>query len=145
MLKPGDTAPHFEVQDHEGKTVRLQDFRGKTVVLWFYPKADTPGCTAEGCSFRDLDADFKAKNAVILGVSFDTAAENAAFAKKFHFNFPLLCDTSRKLGLDYGACDDATAANAKRIGIVIDGTGKVKSYFPKVDARTWPAEVVQTL
>lgn len=145
MLKPGDTAPDFTAQDHAGNTVRLQDFRGKTVVLWFYPKADTPGCTAEGCSFRDLGADFKAKNAAILGVSFDTAEENAAFAKKFHFNFPLLCDTQRALGLAYGACDDAKAANAKRIGIIIDGAGKVKAYFPKVDARTWPAEVVQTL
>lgn len=145
MLKPGDMAPDFSAQDHAGNTVRLQDFRGKTVVLWFYPKADTPGCTAEGCSFRDLGAEFKAKNAAILGVSFDTAEENAAFAKKFHFNFPLLCDTRRELGLAYGACDDAKATNAKRIGIIIDGTGKVKGYFPKVDARTWPAEVVQTL
>jgi peroxiredoxin Q/BCP len=145
MLKPGDAAPDFSVQDHHGKQVSLQDFRGKTVVLWFYPKADTPGCTAEGCSFRDLDADFKAKNAVILGVSFDDAAANAAFAKKYNFKFPLLCDTARTLGMAYGACDDAKATHAKRIGIVINGEGKVRGYYPQVDARVWPAEVVTTL
>lgn len=145
MLKVGDVAPDFSAVDHNGKTVKLKDLRGKTVVLWFYPKADTPGCTAEGCSFRDLAKDYAAKDAVIYGVSFDTRAENAAFAKKHHFTFPLLCDTERKLGLAYGAATDASAGNAQRVGIVIDPQGKVKQYHPKVDARSWPAELLTTL
>jgi peroxiredoxin Q/BCP len=145
MLKVGDVAPDFTVQDHTGTTVKLKDLRGKTVVLWFYPKADTPGCTAEGCSFRDLSKDYAAKKAVIYGVSFDTPEENAAFAKKFHFTFPLLCDTSRAMGIAYGAAADAKAATAQRIGIVIDPQGKVKQFHPKVDARTWPAELLTTL
>lgn len=145
MLKVGDVAPDFSAVDHNGKTVKLKDLRGKTVVLWFYPKADTPGCTAEGCSFRDLAKDYAAKDAVIYGVSFDTQAENAAFAKKHHFTFPLLCDTERKLGLAYGAATDASAGNAQRVGIVIDPQGKVKQYHPKVDARSWPAELLTTL
>ncbi|MFN7133963.1 MAG: peroxiredoxin, partial [Myxococcales bacterium] len=114
-----------------------------TVVLWFFPKADTPGCTAEGCSFRDLKAEFEKKNAVILGASFDTAAENRAFAEKFHFNFPLLCDTDRALGLAYGAADSRDAPNARRIGVVIDPEGKIKEYLPKVDARTYPTDVLE--
>lgn len=145
MLKVGDRAPAFSLTDHHGKTHSLKDYQGKQLVIWFYPKADTPGCTAEGCSFRDLNADFKAKNAAILGVSFDDQAANAAFAKKFGFNFPLLCDTQRQMGLAYGACDDAKAATAARIGVVIDTQGVVKAFYPKVDARSWPAEVVQTL
>ncbi len=145
MLKPGDLAPDFTLSDHSGKTVQLHSLRGKTVVLWFFPKADTPGCTAEGCSFRDLSADYQKKNALIYGISFDNAADNAAFAKKFHFTFPLLCDTERKVGLAYGACSDAKASTAKRIGIVIDPQGKVAQYHPTVDAKTWPAELLSTL
>ena len=145
MLKVGDPAPDFSLIDHQGRTHSLKDYQGKQLVIWFYPKADTPGCTAEGCSFRDLNAEFKAKKAAILGVSFDDATANAAFAKKFAFNFQLLCDTQRKMGLAYGACEDASAASAKRIGIVIDPKGAIKAFYPKVDARAWPAEVVLTL
>lgn len=145
MLNPGDPAPPFEAQDHLGNRVTLDDFKGKKLVLWFYPKADTPGCTAEGCSFRDLSDDFAQKNAAIVGVSFDTPEENKAFAEKYGFSFPLLSDTSRQLGVAYGAADDTSASNAKRIGVVIDEAGKILAYYPAVDAKTFPAEVVQTL
>jgi len=145
VLQSGEVAPDFTAKDHEGKTVSLADYKGRTLVLWFFPKADTPGCTAEGCAFRDLKADYEKKNAAILGASFDTAAENAAFAKKFHFNFPLLCDVDRKLGLAYGAAEAATATNAKRIGVIIGPDGKVKAWFPKVSAQTFPAEALQQL
>jgi len=91
MLNVGDTAPRFTVKNHFGKDVSLSDFKGKKVVLWFYPKADTPGCTAEGCAFRDRVAKFNEKNTAVLGVSFDTVEENAKFAEKFGFEFPLLC------------------------------------------------------
>jgi thioredoxin-dependent peroxiredoxin len=96
----------------------------------------------EGCGFRDLKAEFDKKNAAILGVSFDTPAENAAFARKFNFNFPLLCDTDRKIGVDYGAADDAKSANARRIGVIIGPDGKVKEYLPKVNAANFPKEAL---
>ena len=145
MLNVGDVAPDFTIKDHLGNEVSLSGLRGKTVVLWFYPKADTPGCTKEGCAFRDLAAEFKKKNAAIYGVSFDTPEENKAFAEKFGFTFPLLCDTHRALGLAYGACESDSATNARRIGVVIDPQGKIREHLPKVDAATYPGEVLQRL
>ena len=120
MLKVGSKAPDFNTLDHNGNAVSLSDFAGKTVVLWFYPKADTPGWTIQGCGFRDLASEFEAKNAAILGVSFDSQDENRSFAQKFDFNFPLLCDQDRQMGLAYGACTEAGAEYANRIGIIID-------------------------
>lgn len=145
MLKVGDSAPAFTVQDHHGKSVSLEQFQGKKVVLWFYPKADTPGCTAEGCGFRDRQSLFTEKNAVLLGVSFDTVAENAAFARKFGFEFPLLCDTTRSIGLSYGACQTESDTYAQRIAYVIDGNGKIASVYPKVDAKTFPETVLKAI
>ncbi len=145
MLKKGDPAPAFTAQDHTGNTVSAQSLRGKMIVLWFFPKADTPGCTAEGCSFRDLSSDYQKKNAVIYGVSFDHQQDNAAFVAKYHFTFPLLCDTDRAMGLAYGACDDNKATHARRIGVVIDAKGVIVRYEPKVDAKSWPAELLATL
>lgn len=142
MLKAGDEAPEFKVHTHQGNEVKLSDFRGKNVILWFYPKADTPGCTAEGCGFRDRISQFKEKNTVVLGVSFDTVDENKKFADKFQFPFPLLCDTERAIGLAYGACKQATDANAQRIGYVIDPQGTIKQAHPKVDAKSFPETVL---
>jgi peroxiredoxin Q/BCP len=145
MLAVGSKAPAFTVQDHRGKDVRLSDFLGRRLVLWFYPKADTPGCTAEGCSYRDLSAEFDKKKAAILGVSFDAVSENAAFAEKFHFTYPLLCDTTRAIGMAYGACDAPADKSARRIAYVIGPDGTIEHAFPKVDARTHPAEVLNLL
>jgi thioredoxin-dependent peroxiredoxin len=145
MLKVGDTAPDFKVKTHDGKTATLKDFAGKTVVLWFYPKADTPGCTAEGCAFRDRMAAFKEKNAVLLGVSFDTPEENMKFAEKFRFEFPLLCDVNREIGIAYGAAKTKEDKHANRIAYVIDGKGKVQATYPKVDAANFPEQVLGTL
>ncbi len=142
MLKVGDKAPDFSVKTHLGKTLRLSDLHGKSVILWFYPKADTPGCTAEGCGFRDRLAKFKEKNVVVLGVSFDTEQENAKFAEKFSFPFELLCDTKREVGMAYGACKTVTDSNAKRIGYVIDPKGLIKYANASVDARTFPETVL---
>lgn len=142
MLNVGSNAPTFSVLDHHGKKVDLTGLRGKKVVLWFYPKADTPGCTAEGCGFRDRQAQFNEKNAVLLGVSFDDVNDNAAFARKFGFEFPLLCDTERSLGLAYGACEKKEDTYAKRIAYVIDENGKVEKVFPKVDAASFPETVL---
>jgi len=145
MLKVGDSAPEFTVKGHHGKDISLKDYRGKNVVLYFYPKADTPGCTAESCGFRDRINDYTAKNTVVFGVSFDTVAENKAFADKFGFPFTLLCDTEKIIGLAYGAVKTKDDAQASRIGYVIDPNGKVKGAYPKVDARTFPQTVLQEI
>jgi peroxiredoxin Q/BCP len=145
MLEPGSAAPDFEVQDHTGTTRRLADYRGRTVVLWFYPRADTPGCTAEGCGFRDRIKQYEEKGVQILGASFDKPAENAAFAQKFGFNFPLLSDTDRKLGIAYGAADDASAGSARRISYLIGPDGKIKKAYPKVNAAAHPEEILKDL
>jgi peroxiredoxin Q/BCP len=145
MLNIGDKAPSFTVQTHTGKTVHLADYSGKKVVLWFYPKADTPGCTAEGCAFRDRQDRFDEKNAVMLGVSFDTVEENAAFARKFGFEFPLLCDTNRSIGLAYGAAENESDQYAKRIAYVIGPNGTIEKVYPKVSAASFPETVLSEL
>ena len=140
-LEIGSPAPDFRSSDHRGQNHRLNDYAGKTLVLWFYPKADTPGWTIEGCGFRDIKTDLESKDAAVLGVSFDTLEENKAFAEKFDFNFPLLCDTNRAMGLAYGACDDASSACANRIGVVIGSDGNIQEYHSNVDAENFPGEV----
>jgi len=142
MLNVGDEAPDFNVLSHQGEPVKLKDFQGRKLVLWFYPKADTPGCTAEGCSFRDLNKEFADKGIAVLGVSFDTVEENRGFAEKFSFTFPLLCDTERKLGLAYGACQTAEDKNASRIAYVIDGNGKIEKVYAQVDAKNFPTQLL---
>ncbi|HLU40685.1 MAG TPA: peroxiredoxin [Planctomycetota bacterium] len=145
MLTPGTPAPDFAVEDESGSLHRLSDYRGRTLVLWFYPKADTPGCTAEGCGFRDRTPQFAAKGIAILGASFDDAAANRSFKEKFAFPFPLLCDTTRALGLAYGACDDANAKHARRISVVVGPDGNVLKVYDQVDARNHPAQVLADL
>ncbi len=102
-LVVGDEAPDFDLEDDSGNRVRLADLRGRSVVLYFYPKDDTPGCTTESCEFRDAHAVFAAKNAVILGVSPDSVASHAKFKQKFSLNFPLLADEGAKVARAYGA------------------------------------------
>ncbi|HYB99450.1 MAG TPA: peroxiredoxin [Candidatus Limnocylindrales bacterium] len=145
MLEPGTAAPEFSVKAHDGTTVALSALRGKKIVLWFFPKADTPGCTIEGNSFRDRYDQFTARGARILGCSFDDAADNKAFAEKFGYPFPLLCDTTRTVGLAYGACDSASARNARRITYVIDEHGRIAHALPKVDPTTHIAQVLSLL
>ena len=145
LLEPGAAAPDFSVTAHDGSTVRLRDLRGRTVVLWFFPKADTPGCTTQGCGLRDRHPDFEPLGAVILGASFDPPAANRAFAEKFGYPFLLLCDTDRSLGLAYGACDRPDAGHARRITYVIDPQGRIAHVLPKVDPATHTALVLSLL
>jgi len=145
MLAAGSKAPEFNVKAHDGSTVSLGSLRGKKIVLWFFPKADTPGCTVEGSSFRDHYAGFRERGAQVLGCSFDTAADNKAFADKYGFPFPLLCDTSRSVGLAYGACRDASAKHARRITYVIDEEGRIAHALPDVDPTTHIAKVLALL
>lgn len=145
MLTVGEPAPDFHAKSHAGDIVSLASQRGKNVLLWFYPKADTPGCTAEGCGLRDLAAEFEKRKTVVFGVSFDEEKDNAAFAKKFDFPFALLCDTDREVGLAYGACKDESDGYAERYSFLIDEDGYLAQAWLKVDPRSHPQQVLDFL
>lgn len=145
LLVPGSPAPDFSVLAHDGSTVTLRGLRGKKILLWFYPKADTPGCTIEGKELCSTHSRFAERGVVVLGVSFDGAAANKAFAEKFAFPYLLLCDTDRKLGVSYGACDKPGAGHARRISYVIDENGIIAHALLKVDPSTHAAEVLSLI
>ena len=137
MLDVGDKAPVFTLEDQSGKTVKLSDFKGKTVVLYFYPKDDTPGCTREACAFRDEQSALKKAGAVVLGVSPDSGASHAKFAGKYKLSFPLLADTDHAVSEKYGAWGEKSLYGRKFMGItrstfLIDASGKVARVWPKV-------------
>lgn len=145
MLEVGTQAPDFSVQDHNSNTVSLRGFKGKKVVLWFYPKADTPGCTIEGQGFRDDYQKFQGKNVVILGVSLDGVPGNKAFAEKYAFPYPLLCDVKRDIALAYHAIKNPADEYASRITYVIDENGKIAEAIEKVDTKTHSAGLCSRL
>jgi peroxiredoxin Q/BCP len=125
LLKAGDKAPDFTLKDQDNQTVRLADLKGKRVILWFYPRADTPGCTAEGKGFRDRFEKVKGSGEIV-GVSVDPPEMNKAFAQKYQFPFRLLSDPSRQMCVAYGACADTDAKYAERITYIIDPNGKIE-------------------
>jgi peroxiredoxin Q/BCP len=145
ILQAGDVAPDFMVKDHLNRDATIRQFRGKRVVLFFYPKADTPGCTIESCGFKELYPKFQERGIEILGCSFDTVDENAAFAEKFDLPYLLLCDVDREIGLAYGACDEPNAGYADRITYIIDEDGFISKAFSHVETRTHPAKVLESL
>lgn len=145
LLAVGEQAPDFQTKTHTGESISLADYRGSYVLLWFYPKADTPGCTKEGCGLRDRSGEFATANAKILGVSVDTVEENRAFADKFEFTYPLLCDTSRDISVKYGAADGPDAKSARRISYLIDPGGNVAAVYGQVKPDRHPAEVLAAL
>jgi thioredoxin-dependent peroxiredoxin len=142
MLKIGEPAPDFTLTTHAGKQIALARLRGRKVLLWFYPEADTPGCTLEGRGFRDQISDFDQNNIQVLGISFNDVEQNADFAEKYEFTFPLLCDTDRTVGLAYGACADLKSRNASRISFLIDEDGKIERVYDSVNPRDHPAQVL---
>ena len=135
MLQPGANAPEFSVNDHNGNTIQLKDYRGKKIVLWFYPKADTPGCTMEGQGFRDDFKKFEEKGIQIFGVSLDNENDNKAFAEKFSFPYPLLCDINREIALGYQAVKNKEDQYAARISYVIGEDGKILESIENVDTK----------
>ncbi len=136
MLEVGTEAPDFLVNDHNGNRVTLADQRGKKVILWFYPKADTPGCTMEGQGFRDEYEKFKSNNTVIFGVSLDNESDNKAFAEKFNFPYPLLCDVGREISMAYHAIQSKDEGYAARITYVIDENGKIVEAIDQVNTKS---------
>lgn len=145
LLKVGETAPEFSLQNQDGHQVNLVDYRGKQVVLWFYPRASTPGWTKEGIGFRDRIQQFSDKNAVVLGVSNDNSAKNLKFQKKYDFPFDLLSDESLEMAVAYGAADSTSAGKANRISYVIGIDGKISKAYGNVKAASHPDEVLLDL
>jgi thioredoxin-dependent peroxiredoxin len=137
MIAEGKKAPEFALESSEGGEVKLKDLRGKTVVLYFYPKDDTPGCTREACAFRDSQAALRKKGVVVLGVSGDSLASHEKFKSKYKLNFPLLSDPDKAVAKKYGAWGEKVLYGKKSIGMirstfVIDGEGVVRKVFPRV-------------
>jgi peroxiredoxin Q/BCP len=150
MVSEGQKAPAFDLASSEGGRVRLSDLGGKTVVLYFYPRDNTPGCTREACAFRDASARIRKKGAVLLGVSPDTVDAHAGFREKYRLDFPLLADTDRAVAKAYGAFGPKTSYGRKTVGMirstfVIDGTGVVRKVFPKVKVDGHAEEVLAAL
>ncbi|HIJ50579.1 MAG TPA: peroxiredoxin [Nitrospinae bacterium] len=135
MLQPGTDAPAFSINDHNGNLINLKDYLGKKIVLWFYPKADTPGCTMEGQGFRDDFKKFEAKGIQVFGVSLDNEKDNKAFAEKFSFSYPLLCDVNKEIALAYQAIKSADDQYAARISYVIGEDGKILESIESVDTK----------
>ncbi len=150
-IQEGKPAPNFTLTDAEGKTVSLQDFAGKDVILYFYPKDDTPGCTKEACGFRDNWKTLAKANAVVLGVSADSGASHQKFIAKYKLPFPLLSDPDRKVMQKYGAYGEKMMYGKKTIGVIrstvwIGPDGRVKKHWAKVpNAEAHPAQVLKAL
>ena len=150
ILKEGDKAPDFSLQDDSGKEISLKNFQGKKVVLYFYPKDDTPGCTKEACDFRDTIKDFKAKNVVVYGVSRDSLESHHKFKEKYSLPFPLLSDPEVKLAESYGAWGEKNMYGKKTMGIirstfVIDEKGKIQKIYRNVKAEGHAEQVLNFL
>ena len=150
MPDVGDRAPAFSVPSDTMGTVTLKQFKGHPVVLYFYPKDDTSGCTTQACGFRDSWDDVTARGATVLGVSPDPVESHGRFRKKYDLPFPLLADTDHKVALAYGAWGEKSMYGRKYMGIhrttfIIDGDGKVVKVFRKVKPKGHAAEVLEAL
>jgi peroxiredoxin Q/BCP len=141
-LAVGTDAPAFTTKDTNGNVVSLSDFAGKTVVLYFYPKDDTPGCTKQACSFRDAQTEYTSKGIVVLGVSADDEIAHQAFTSKYSLNFPLLADTDKSIIKAY---DVDGGGYAKRVTYIIDGDGKIVDVDASVNTSTQGTDVLAKL
>lgn len=150
QLSAGDPAPDFELTNDQNETVRLSDYRGKRVVLYFYPRDNTPGCTMQACGFRDQYPTIGEKNAVVLGVSPDSAKSHTSFKSKFNLPFPLLVDTDHQLAEAYGVWQQKSFMGKKFMGIVrshfvIDPQGRIADAQYNVKANDSPTKALKAL
>jgi len=150
-LQVGRAAPAFTLEDAEGKKVSLADFAGKNVVVYFYPRDDTPGCTKEACGFRDAWKEIQKLGAVVLGVSPDSGESHQRFARKYRLPFPLLSDPDKKMMSRYGAWGEKMMYGKKTTGVIrstvwIGPDGKVKKHWARVaKAEAHPEQVLEAL
>ncbi|MCU1277696.1 MAG: alkyl hydroperoxide reductase/Thiol specific antioxidant/Mal allergen [bacterium] len=150
MLAPGDRAPAFKLEGDDGKTHTLKEFSGKTLILYFYPRDNTPGCSTQACDLRDEAAAFKKKNAVVVGVSPDSIASHGKFRDKFNLNFLLLADPDHAIAEAYGAWGDKVLYGKQYRGIirstfVIDEKGKIVSALYKVSPKGHASAILEAL
>ncbi|GAB4135340.1 MAG: thioredoxin-dependent thiol peroxidase [Cyanobacteria bacterium J069] len=149
-LKPGDSAPDFSLPDGNGNTVNLKDLQGKWVVLYFYPRDNTPGCTTEACGFRDAYADYESSDVVVLGISTDDAKSHTKFATKFNLPFPLLTDADGTVGTAYESYGLKKFMGKEYMGIsrntfLIDPEGNIARVYLKVKPDGHAAQILADL
>lgn len=149
-LKVGDRAPGFELEDQDGKTVSLADFSGKKVLMYFYPRADTPGCTIQSCSVRDAMPDLSQAGIAAIGISPDKPAAQKAFEAKFELNFPLLCDTDHAVAEAYGVWGEKSMHGKHYMGIIrssflIDESGVIQAAWYKVGPKDTVANAMAAI
>lgn len=150
MLKVGDKAPDFKLKDETEREISLSDFRGRKVVLYFYPKDDTPGCTKEACSFRDVYDEILEAGAVVIGVSKDDTSSHEKFKKKYNLPFYLLSDPENKVIEKYGAWQEKkmygkTYLGIARITYIVDEEGVIQKAYPKVKPENHGVEILEAL
>jgi peroxiredoxin Q/BCP len=150
VLNPGDLAPDFSLPDGQGNLVRLADLQGQRVVLYFYPRDNTPGCTKEACGFRDSYAEFQAQGVVVLGISTDDAKSHEKFTNKFQLPFPLLSDAEGKVAATYGCYGLKKFMGKEYMGItrttfIIDPDGRIEKIYKKVKPESHAEEVLAAL
>ena len=149
-LQEGDKAPNFTANDQNGRQVSLTDFKGKTVVLYFYPKDDTPGCTAEACDFRDNYQSLVGKGFEVIGVSTDDEKSHKKFENKYSLPFPLIADTEKEIVEAYGVWVEKNMYGKKYMGtarttFIIDADGVIKKIIDKVDTKASSQQVIDLL
>ena len=149
-LAPGDRAPDFTAATHEGGKISLSDFKGQNVILYFYPKDDTPGCTKEACAFRDEFSAFKKRGAVVLGVSPDSPKSHAKFVQKFKLPFTLVADEDKSIVQKYGVWGEKRFMGRKYLGtyrvtFLIGEDGRIKKVWPEVKPEQHAREVLEAL
>ena len=150
MIETGDQAPNFELPDQDGRALRLEDFRGQPVVVYFYPKADTPGCTTQACGVRDHRADYAASGAVVLGISPDPVAKVKKFHDKYSLDFALLADEDHSVAESYGvwvqkSMYGKTYWGVQRSTFIVDADGKLAAILHKVKPGEHDALVLAAL
>ena len=150
MLQPGDQAPNFELPDQNGNLIKLSDVSDQTLVLYFYPRADTPGCTTQACGVRDRSSDYAASDARVIGVSPDEVGAVKKFADKFDLDFTLLADADHAVADAYGTWVEKSIYGKKYMGVqratfLIDSDGTIAKVFPKVSPKTHDEVVLKAL
>jgi peroxiredoxin Q/BCP len=150
MVEAGQEAPDFTLPDQDGEELALSDLRGQTVVLYFYPRADTPGCTTQACGVRDHRGDYEAAGARVIGVSPDEVTDVKKFADKFHLDFTLLADADHAVADAYGTWVEKSMYGKKRWGVqratfLVDPHGRIAKVFPKVSPKTHDDVVLEAL